>query len=138
MEAYVHAGGRLGALVEINCETDFVARTEEFRALAHDIAMQVTATDPRYLTPEDIPPEELDERREALRAEVEGESQSSKEADGLIEQRLEEFFREVCLLNQPFIKDEEMTVQDRVNGAVAQFGENLVVRRFARFELGEG
>lgn len=138
VEAYIHAGGRLGALVEINCETDFVARTEEFRALAHDLAMQVTATDPRYLSSEEIPPEKLQERREALRAEVAGESRSPKEVDELIEEGLQEFIREVCLLNQPFIKDEGLTVQDHVGRAVAQFGENLVVRRFARFELGEG
>ncbi|MFQ5944885.1 MAG: translation elongation factor Ts [Anaerolineae bacterium] len=138
VEAYIHGRGRLGALVEINCETDFVARTEEFRALAHDVAMQVTATDPRYLSSEDIPLEKLEERRDALRAEVAGENGSQEKIDELIEGGLEEFIREVCLLNQPFIKDEGLTVQDHVNRAMAQFGENLVVRRFARFELGEG
>lgn len=138
VEAYIHAGGRVGAMVEINCETDFVARTDEFRDLAHDLAMQVTATDPRYVSSDQIPPEALKERRESTRAELEGEAASDAELDLKTEENLEEFIREVCLLNQPFIKDEGMTVQDRVNLAVAQFGENLVVRRFARFELGEG
>ena len=111
MEAYVHTGGRIGALVEVNCESDFVARTDDFKSLAHNIAMQVAATDPRYIYVEDMPPE--------------GDRDNGLDP------------REVCLLSQPFIKDPQKTIQDVITETVARVGENIKVRRFARFELGK-
>ncbi len=115
--AYIHGGGRIGALIEVNCETDFVARTDEFRQLAHDLAMQVAAMAPRYVSAEEIPPEVL----------AEGAQQAGT---------AEKFIQQVALLAQPFIKDPSKTVEDVVKEAIARFGENIRVRRFARFELG--
>jgi elongation factor Ts len=136
VEAYVHAGGKLGVLIELNCETDFVARTEDFRELAHDLAMQVAATDPRYLTPEDIPPEVVERERQWQREQV-WEDKPEDIIDRIIEGRLRKYYQEVCLLEQPFIKDEGLTVRGLITSKIAKLGENVKVRRFARFELGE-
>jgi len=135
--SYVHAGSRVAALVEVNCETDFVARTDDFLNLAHDLAMQVVATRPRYLIPEDIPAEVINAEKEAHRAQMADLNKPEHVIDKIIENKLQNYYQEVCLMQQPFIKNEGLTVQDVVNQVAAKLGENIVVRRFVRFELGE-
>jgi len=137
VEAYIHAGGRLGALVEINCETDFVARTEEFQRLAHDLAMQVVASNPHYLRPEDIPPEVIEEKKRLFLSELEGQNKPEHLWERIVEGKLERYYDQVCLLRQPFIKDEGLTVEEVIIEGIAKLGENIVIRRFARYELGE-
>ncbi len=137
IDAYVHSGERLGAMIELNCETDFVARTEEFRRLAHDIAMQVAATDPKYISPEDIPEEMLEAKREALRQEMRSQGKPEHLLDRIVQGMMKRYYEEVCLLCQPFIKDDTRSVRDVITDKVAQLGENIVVSHFARFELGE-
>ncbi len=129
VEAYVHAGGRLGALVEVNCETDFVARTDEFKALARELAMQVAATTPRWVSAEEIPAEVLAARRAELAREGDGAGQ--------VEARLAQWIAEVALLEQPYIRDPGRRVRDLVADVTARVGEHVRVRRFARFKLGE-
>ena len=136
IEAYVHAGGRVGALIELDCETDFVARTEEFRALAHDLAMQVVAANPLYLAPEDIPPHVLEEETKDYRAQARDAGKPEHVIEKVVEGKLQKYYQEVCLMKQPFIKDDELTVQDIITRMIAKVGENIVVRRFARFGLG--
>ena len=131
VEAYVHAGGRVGALVEVNCETDFVARTEEFKRLAHDMALQVTAAAPQYVSREAIPPQVVERQRQEFAQELVGKPTAA--VDG----RLEKWFTDVVLLEQPFIRDESKRVRDLLTEAIAKFGENILVRRFARFKLGD-
>lgn len=131
VEAYVHAGSRLGALVEVNCETDFVARTEEFRRLAKELAMQVAATSPRYLSKDEVPAETLAEQRAAIAREADG----APEAE--IDRRLQQWIQDVVLLEQPYIRDAGRRVADLVTEASARTGEHVRVRRFARFKLGE-
>jgi elongation factor Ts len=130
IEAYIHQGGRLGVLVEVNCETDFVSRTEDFKRLAHDLAMQIAASAPRYISREEIPPEVEEEQRRLFRIEAKGD-------EAVAEAMWERWVRENCLLEQPFIRDESRRVQEVIAEAVAKVGENILVRRFARFKLGE-
>jgi elongation factor Ts len=134
--SYVHAGSRVAALVEVNCETDFVAMTDDFLALAHDLAMQVVAAKPKYLLPEDIPAEVLEAEKGNYRAQLEDSGKPEHVVDKIVEGKLKKYYQEVCLMQQPFIKDEGLTVQDVVTQVVAKLGENVVVRRFVRFELG--
>jgi len=136
--AYIHAGGKIGALVEINCQTDFVARTAEFQALLKDVAMQVAAASPRYVRREEIPTEELDREKEIYRQQALESGKPEKIVDKIIEGKLERFYSEVCLVEQSFIKDPDKKVSDVVNNAIARLGENIQVRRFARYRLGEG
>ena len=131
IEAYVHTGGKLGAMVEVNCETDFVARTDEFRRLARDLAMQVTATAPQYVSRETIPPTAVEEQRRLFAQDLAGKPAAA------LEGRLEKWFGEVALLDQPFIKDDNRRVKDVITEAIARIGENIQVRRFARFRIGE-
>ncbi len=131
IEAYIHPGSRLGALVELNCETDFVARTEEFKKLARELAMQVAATSPRYISKADVPPETLGEQRAALARESDGAG------DAAVERRLAQWLAEVALLDQPYIRDAGRRVADLVADTTARVGEHVQVRRFARFKLGE-
>jgi len=131
IEAYIHTGGKLGAMVEVNCETDFVARTDEFRRLARDLAMQVTAAAPQFVSREEIPEKALEEQRSRIAEELAGRPKAA--VDG----RLEKWLGEVVLLEQPFIKDEHRRVKDVITEAVARIGENIQVRRFARFRIGE-
>ncbi|HHY92238.1 MAG TPA: translation elongation factor Ts [Firmicutes bacterium] len=137
VEAYIHLGGKLGVLVEVNCETDFVARTPEFREFARDIAMQVAAANPQYLTREDVPAEVLAKEREILRAQTLNEGKPEKVVDRIVEGRLERFYSENCLMEQPFIKDPDKKVSDLLTEKIARIGENIVIRRFVRFQLGE-
>lgn len=137
IEAYVHTGGRVGALIELDCETDFVARTEEFKALAHDLAMQVVAAKPLYLAPEDIPPDVLEEEKNVYRAQARDAGKPEHIVERIVEGKLQKHFQEVCLMRQSFIKDDDLTVQDILTRTIAKLGENIVMRRFARFELGD-
>lgn len=136
VEAYVHPGDKLAVLVEINCETDFVARTDEFKALCHDIAMQVAAQRPSWVSRDDVPADLLQAEKAKYREEMAGQNKPAHIIDRIIEGKLEKFFGENCLLEQPFIKDEDATVQQLVTAAVAKMGENIVVKRFARFQIG--
>jgi elongation factor Ts len=131
IEAYIHTGGKLGAMVEVNCETDFVARTDEFRRLARDLAMQVTAAAPQYVTREEIPEKALEEQRSRIAEELAGKPAAA------VEGRLEKWLGEVVLLEQPFIKDEHRRIKDVITEAVARIGENIQIRRFARFRIGD-
>jgi elongation factor Ts len=135
IEAYVHAGGKLGVLVELNCETDFVARTDEFRELAHDVALQVAATNPQYLAPGDVPADVVEREREWQRQQV-APGKSEEVVDKILEGKLDKYFGDVCLLEQPFIKDESVTIRELITNTIAKLGENIQMRRFARFELG--
>jgi len=136
IEAYVHAGGRVGALIELGCETDFVARLEGFKELAHDLAMQIVAANPLCLTPEDIPPHVLEQEKTTYRIQAREQGKPEQLLDRIVEGKLQKYYQEVCLLGQPFIKNDELTVQDVIAQMIAKVGENIVVRRFARFELG--
>jgi elongation factor Ts len=136
--AYIHAGGKIGVLVELNCETDFVARTAEFQSLLKDIAMQIAAANPRYVHPEGVPPEELDREREIYRRQALDSGKPEKVVDKIVEGKMERFYSEVCLLEQAFIKDPDRKVGDLIKETVARLGENIQVRRFVRYHLGEG
>ena len=136
--AYVHPGGKIGVLVEINCETDFVARTAEFQALVKDIAMQVAAANPRVVRREEVPTDELEKEREIYRRQALDTGKPEKVVEKIIEGKVERFYSEVCLMEQSFIKDPDKTISNVINDAIARFGENIQVRRFARYHLGEG
>jgi elongation factor Ts len=133
---YVHAGSRIAALVEVNCETDFVAQTDEFQALAHDLAMQVVAAKPEYLVAEDVPAEVLEKEKAIYRAQMEDSGKPDHIIDRIVEGKLAKFYEEACLMEQPFIKDSAFKVRELVQQKNALLGENIVVRRFARYEVG--
>jgi elongation factor Ts len=136
--AYIHAGGKIGVMVELNCETDFVARTPEFQALLKDIAMQVAAASPRYIRREDVPADEIERERAIYRTQVLEQGKPEKIVDKIVEGKLDRFYSEICLLEQAFIKDPDRKVADLLQGAVARLGENIQVRRFMRYQIGEG
>lgn len=136
--AYVHPGGKIGVLVEINCETDFVARTMEFQALLKDMAMQVAAANPRYVRREEVPAEEFEREKSIYRQQALETGKPANVVDKIVEGKLGRFYSEVCLLEQSFIKDPDKKVVDVLNDAIARLGENIQVRRFARYHLGEG
>lgn len=138
VESYIHAGGRVGVLVEVNCETDFVAKTDQFKQFVKDIAMQIAATNPRYVRREDVPQEELDKEREILRNQALNEGKPAHIVDKMVEGRLAKFYEEICLLEQQFIKDPDKTIATLLKEKIATIGENIAIRRFVRFELGEG
>lgn len=133
---YVHAGNKVAAMVEVNCETDFVARTDDFQELAHDLAMQVVAAKPLYLVAEDVPAEIVESEKAIYRAQMEDSGKPENILERIIEGKLSKFFEEVCLLEQPYIKDPAITVNELVKQQNARLGENIVVRRFVRFEVG--
>ena len=137
VELYSHGGGRVGVMVEVNCETDFVARSDTFRNLAHEIALQIAASAPRYIKPEDIPADVLEHESDIERARAKTEGKAEKVLDKVVEGRLEKFKDEVVLLRQPYIRDESLTIEKLILQAVAATGENILVRRFQRWELGE-
>jgi elongation factor Ts len=134
---YVHHGSRVAAMVELNCETDFVARTEEFQTLAHDLAMQVTATQPQFLTREDVPPKVIETEKRTYRAQMADQNKPEHILDRIVEGKLKKFYQETCLLEQPFIKDDDLTVDDLIKNAIAKIGENIVLRRFVRYQIGK-
>jgi elongation factor Ts len=133
VEAYVHSG-RIGVLVEVNCETDFVARTEDFKTFARDIAMHVAAANPEYLNPESVPAEVVEREKAIYRKEVEGKP--AEIMDKIVEGKLAKYYEQVCLVNQPFVKDPDLTVGKLTTNLVAKLGENIVIRRYERMELG--
>lgn len=138
VESYIHAGGRIGVLVEINCETDFVAKTDSFKEFARDIAMQIAAANPKYVRREDVPQEALDKEREILKNQALNEGKPANIVEKMVEGRMSKFFEEFCLLEQSFIKDPDKTINALLNEKVATIGENISIRRFVRYELGEG
>jgi elongation factor Ts len=137
VEAYGHPGGRVGVLVEVNCETDFVARTEEFQAFVHDMTLQVAAMSPLYMTPEDVPSEDLDREKEMYRQQALQEGKPDSIVERIVAGRLKKFYMETCLMEQPFVKDDDILIKDLVNEKIAQLKENIVIRRFERYELGQ-
>ncbi len=137
VDAYIHLNNRIGVLLEVNCETDFVARNETFRAMVHDVAMHIAAARPLYVSPEEIPEEVLEQEREINRNRALKEGKPEKVVDKIVEGRMKKYYEEVCLLEQPFVKDPEITVGELVQRTIAAVGENIVVRRFARFQVGE-
>ncbi len=138
VEAYIHMGGRIGVLVEVNCETDFVARSEDFKNFCREVAMQIAAANPKYLSKEDVPADELEQERQIYRKQALESGKPEKIVDKIAEGKLNKYFQEVCLLEQPYIREQKMTVEQLRKEIVAKTGENVVIRRFARFELGEG
>jgi len=136
--SYIHPGGRIGVLVEVNCETDFVARTQEFKDFVKDISMHIAAADPQYLTREDVPEEVLQKEKDILRMQALDMGKPEKVVDRIVEGKMEKFFSEVCLLEQPYVKDLDLTVGDHLNSLVGKIGERISIRRFTRYQLGEG
>jgi elongation factor Ts len=134
---YIHPGAQLGVMIEVNCESDFVARTEDFLGLVHDLAMHVAAADPRFLRREEVTAEVLEKEKEIARDRARNEGKPEKILDKIIEGRMAKFYEEVCLLEQPFIKDNTVTVQDLIKQKIAKLGENITVARFARMKVGE-
>ncbi len=136
--AYIHAGGKIGVLIEVNCESDFVARTSDFQTLIKELAMQVAAADPRYVRREDVPAEELDRERAIYRAQMENSGKPATVLDKIVEGKLNSYYEKVALLDQPSIRDQAVKVSQMVAQAVAKLGENITVSRFCRFKVGEG
>jgi elongation factor Ts len=138
IDAYIHAGGRIGVLVEVNCETDFVAKNTDFREFVHDVAMHIAAANPQYVRREEVPAEVVEREREILKQQTLNEGKPEHIVDKIVEGRIDKFFKEVCLLEQPFVKDPDKTVDQLVKEKIAQIGENISIRRFSRFVVGEG
>ena len=138
VEAYIHGEGRIGVLLEVNCETDFVALNDNFKALVRDIAMHIAASSPEYVSRDEIPADAIERERAVQRARVIDEGKPEKMADKIVDGRISKWFQDVCLLEQPFIKADDKTVEQVVADAIAMIGENIKVRRFVRFEVGEG
>jgi elongation factor Ts len=133
---YIHAGGKLGVLVELNCETDFVAKTEEFQGLGKEIAIQVAATDPSFIRPEDVPADVVEHEKGLYRAQLEAEKKPEQVWEKIIEGKLGAYYKENCLMQQPYIRDESKTIEELIKAMIAKIGENIVVARFARFKIG--
>jgi len=138
VEAYIHGGGRIGVLVEINCETDFVAKTDEFRQFTRDIAMHIAAANPTFLTKEEVSADVIEHEKEILRNQALNEGKPANIVDKMVVGRIEKYYKEVCLLEQPFVKDPDSTIRQLVNQKISKIGENISIRRFVRFQLGEG
>jgi elongation factor Ts len=138
--SYIHAGGKIGVIVEVNCESDFVARNDEFQQLVHDLAMQICATDPRFVRKEEVTPEVLEHEREILCVQAAATGKPEAVLNRIVEGKLEKFYEDTCLYEQHFIKDlpGSLTVRELISSKIAKFGENITVRRFARFKVGEG
>lgn len=135
--SYIHANDRLGVLIEVNCETDFVARNDEFKELVKNLAMQVAASNPNYISSEDVPAEIIEREKEIIKAQIQDAKKPPQIIEQIVEGKLKKFFEEVCLLDQPYIRDDKIKVRDLVNSHIAKFGENIKIRRFARFEIGK-
>lgn len=138
VEAYIHAGGRIGVLVEINCETDFVGKTDQFKEFARDIAMHIAASSPRYVSREEVPQAEVEKEKEILKAQALNEGKPEKIVEKMVEGRIGKYYEEFCLLEQSFIKDPDKTISQLLNEKISTIGENISIRRFVRYELGEG
>ena len=137
VESYIH-GGRIGVLVEVNSETDFVAKNEEFKNFVKDIAMQIAAVAPKYVSREEVPAEEVEHEKNVLTEQARGENKPEHIIEKMVEGRLEKFYEEICLLDQDFIKDSDKKIRDILNELIAKIGENIKIRRFVRYEVGEG
>jgi len=137
VHAYIHLEGKLGVLVEVNCESDFVARNDEFKELAKNVAMQIAAANPRFVSSADIPATELEQEKEIIRAQLQDTKKPPQIIEKIVEGKLKKYYEDVCLLNQPYIRDDKQTIQQIIASTIAKFGENIKVRRFARFELGK-
>ena len=136
--SYIHAGGKMGVLVEINCETDCVAKTEDFQTFVRNIAMQIAAANPQYIRREDVPGDVLEKERRIYKSQALEAGKPEKVIDKIVEGKVERFYSEVCLLEQTYIKDSDLTVKEVLDGMIAKIRENIAIRRFARFQLGEG
>lgn len=136
--SYIHGNSRVGVLVEVNCETDFVANTPEFKEFAHDIAMQIAANNPKYVRREEADASELEHERKILREQALAEGKPEKIVEKMVDGRIEKYYKEVCLMDQPYIKDPDQSVSDLVTAKIAKIGENISIRRFSRYQLGEG
>ena len=137
IHSYIHMGGKIGVLVEANCETDFVARTDEFQQLAKDVAMHIAASSPEVINRDQLPQEALEKERDIYREQARNSGKPDKVIERIVEGRLEKYFQEVCLLDQPFVKDPDITVGQLIKDTAGKLGENLQVNRFARFQLGQ-
>ncbi|GAB4275745.1 MAG: translation elongation factor Ts [Candidatus Promineifilaceae bacterium] len=137
IEMYAHPGNRVGVMLELNCETDFVARNEQFRELAHDLALHIAAMRPKYISREEVDAAELDNEMSVLKAQALAEGKPEQVVEKIVSGRLEKYYQEVCLLEQPFVRDDKVKIQDLITNAISTIGENIVVRRFVRYELGE-
>lgn len=138
VESYIHGGGRIGVLVEVNCETDFVAKTDAFKTLVKDIAMHIAAANPSYLRREEVPAAELEHEKMVLSEQARNEGKPEKIIEKMVTGRIEKYYKEVCLLEQPFVKDPDKTINDLITESIAKIGENIAIRRFTRYQLGEG
>ncbi|MBL8135519.1 MAG: translation elongation factor Ts [Acidobacteria bacterium] len=134
---YIHMGGKVGVLVEVNCETDFVARTDDFQALVKEIAMHVAAADPRFVSRDQVPPSELEKEKEIYRAQFAGSGKPAQVIDKIVEGKLGSFYAQICLLEQPSVRDPNVTIEQMLQAATAKTGENITISRFVRFKLGE-
>ena len=135
--SYIHAGGKIGVLVEINCESDFVARTEDFKELVHDIAMHIAASDPKFVRKEDVTPEAYEREKDIYRSQAAATGKPPQVVEKIVEGKMGKFYEEVCLLEQPFIKDQTVTISQLIAAKIGKLGENIAVRRFARFKVGD-
>jgi elongation factor Ts len=135
--SYIHAGGKIGVLVEVNCESDFVARTEDFKELVHDVAMHIAATDPKYIRKEDVTAEDYEREKDIYRDQAAKTGKPPQVVEKIVEGKMSKFYEEVCLLEQPFIKDQTVSIGQLIAQKVGKLGENIAVRRFARFKVGE-
>ncbi|GBC59296.1 elongation factor Ts [Desulfonema ishimotonii] len=137
VESYIHMGGKLGVMVEVNCETDFVAKTDDFRAFARDIAMHIAAACPAGISPEDVPAEVIEKEKEIYRGQALEMGKPEQVVDKIVQGKLDKFIKDSCLMNQGYVKNPEMSVTDYLNEMIAKTGENITIRRFARFQLGD-
>ncbi len=135
--SYIHAGGKIGVIIEINCETDFVARNGEFQAFAREVAMQIAASNPRYISKDQIPEAELEREKEVMKAQVLESGKPAEIAQKMVEGKIKKYYEEVCLLNQTYIRDAKLKIEDLLQALIAKIGENIKIRRFVRFQLGE-
>ncbi len=138
VDSYIHMGGKVGVLVEVNCETDFVARNDEFKTFVRDICLQVAATNPAYLTRDDVSQDVLEKEKEILKNQALHEGKPEKIVEKIVSGKIEKYYEENCLLDQPFVKEPEIKVSDLLNNLIAKIGENIVIRRYTRYEMGEG
>ena len=138
VDSYIHMGGRIGVLLEVNCETDFVAKTDNFKSLVHDIAMHIAAANPQYVRREEVPTDSLEKEKEVLRVQALNEGKPEKIVDRMVEGRVEKYYKEICLMEQPYVKDPDKTIGDLIGEATATIGEKITIRRFVRYERGEG
>ena len=138
VESYIHMGGKIGVLLEVNCETDFVAKTDSFIAFVKDVAMQIAASNPQFLSVEDVSADAIEKEKEILRAQALNEGKPEKIVDKMVEGRIKKYYKEVCLLEQPFVKDTDKTISQLVTEKIAEIGEKISIRRFTRYEMGEG